>query len=208
MDIKDHYHQIYSCSLFKLVRIGNTYNIILNPLNPVDPIITVGPDYLPTLILSFTFGMVLCIVHWILCTLYYETNYNLILGWRCVLVLLITSFGSMVLLNPGINVRNSKLIKEPTVKHYCIICKLDRDENTKHCDRCEACISNYDHHCVLASKCIGKRLIIFFYMTMGITLVLYLYTVISIVGFFVKDYLNDKMYFKRILSKLKGVFNK
>ena len=208
MDRTEHYHQIYTSFLFKLVKIGNTYNIILNPFNPVDPLITIGPDYIPLLILSFVATIVLSIVHWILCILYYETNYNLILGWRCVLVLLIISFSLIVFLNPGINVRNSKLIKDPATKSYCIICKLDRAEHTKHCDRCEACINNYDHHCVLSSKCIGKRITIFFYMTLGITMLLYIYTVISIVGFFVKDYLNDKTYYKHILSKLKGIFNK
>lgn len=208
MNFPEHYHQIYSCSLFKFVRIGNTYNIILNPINPIDPIITIGPDYVPMLATSIVALIIFSIVHWILCILYSETNYNLIIGWRCIFALLIISFTLTALSNPGINVRNTKLIKDPLTKGYCIICKVDRAEHTKHCDRCEACIHNYDHHCLLTSKCMGKRINIYFYMTFVSTTLLYLYTVISIVAFFVKDYLNDKTYYNSVLSKLKGIFNK
>ena len=39
--------------------------------------------------------------------------------------------------------------------HFCKVCLLDTPATTYHCDDCEVCIDDYDHHCVFFSKCIG-----------------------------------------------------
>ena len=48
------------------------------------------------------------------------------------------------------------VVKERTGKTwFCNVCKLDCAKSTEHCDDCQVCINDYDHHCVFFSKCIG-----------------------------------------------------
>ena len=38
---------------------------------------------------------------------------------------------------------------------YCVKCNVDVDEDMEHCEDCQVCVYDYDHHCVFFSKCIG-----------------------------------------------------
>ena len=44
---------------------------------------------------------------------------------------------------------------------------IETDNQAYHCEECEVCIEDYDHHCVFFSKCIGGGNIYFFWGTMG-----------------------------------------
>ena len=44
---------------------------------------------------------------------------------------------------------------------------IETDSNAYHCEDCEVCIEDYDHHCVFFSKCIGGGNINFFWGSMG-----------------------------------------
>lgn len=73
-----------------------------------------------------------------------------------------TMYTLLMLLNPGIP-KNKKDIDILTLrKNYtqCEICKCICDKNNKftfHCNDCNICVENFDHHCSLASKCIGNN---------------------------------------------------
>ena len=40
---------------------------------------------------------------------------------------------------------------------FCQRCNIYKPPRTVHCEECDACIANYDHHCKLLSNCIGSR---------------------------------------------------
>ena len=45
----------------------------------------------------------------------------------------------------------------------CMTCGLYRIETSRHCIWCNRCVRQYDHHCSVFGKCIGKRNIWLFY---------------------------------------------
>ena len=71
-------------------------------------------------------------------------------------------------INPGIPGRKyyqrNYEIQEGITYFVCKKCNIvvPDDLNTVHCDQCNICILNYDHHCNWVGKCIGKGNIIFF----------------------------------------------
>ena len=50
---------------------------------------------------------------------------------------------------------------------YCFKCNMEVTNDMDHCDDCDVCVSEYDHHCVFFSKCIGGGNIICFYGSIG-----------------------------------------
>lgn len=83
------------------------------------------------------------------------------------------------LFNPGLPSRNllfsnfvnsfeyKKLSLEDKKNYgYCHICNilLPPNLNIEHCEDCNICIINYDHHCVWTGKCIAKNNIFTFYI--------------------------------------------
>jgi hypothetical protein len=34
-----------------------------------------------------------------------------------------------------------------TIYEYCVLCDLDKYPNTVHCEMCDLCIDEHDHHC-------------------------------------------------------------
>ena len=59
------------------------------------------------------------------------------------------------IINPGIIYSHEKRQN----KFYCPECKMIypqlRGKNA-HCNICDVCISNYDHHCGVIGKCVGR----------------------------------------------------
>ena len=49
--------------------------------------------------------------------------------------------------------------------YVCETCNLvlKYSEKVEHCEDCDICVKNYDHHCYWTGKCITKRTLIFFY---------------------------------------------
>ena len=83
------------------------------------------------------------------------------------------------LLNPGIpspdhykkifmNKKEYKLLNKErkSMLLFCDMCNIiiDAKDGVEHCDECDICINQYDHHCYWTGKCIGKNNIIAFYL--------------------------------------------
>ena len=69
------------------------------------------------------------------------------------------------IVNPGI-IYSDKDSNE-NEKIYCDSCKFlfpKSNEDMEHCYRCNICICNYDHHCDVIGKCVGKYNKILFIM--------------------------------------------
>ena len=50
---------------------------------------------------------------------------------------------------------------------WCQHCMLETNKNAYHCEDCDVCIEDYDHHCVFFSKCIGGGNITCFWGSLG-----------------------------------------
>ena len=88
-----------------------------------------------------------------------------------IFLIYIFSFIFLFLKNPGIPGReyykkNFKIIgKERKNYKKCSKCNIIIPKSFKvvHCQRCEICVKNQDHHCPWASKCIGENNLNLFY---------------------------------------------
>ena len=100
--------------------------------------------------------------------------------FKCFYFAFLFSILMIFLINPGIPGRNNFCINTETedTKHFnfCKKCNLitSKELNITHCDKCNVCILNYDHHCNWIGKCIGKGNIIFF-IILVISLFLFLF---------------------------------
>ena len=52
-------------------------------------------------------------------------------------------------------------------KLWCKICLVETNSEAYHCEDCDVCIEDYDHHCVFFSKCIGGGNIYSFWGAIG-----------------------------------------
>lgn len=64
---------------------------------------------------------------------------------------------------------------------YCKKCKVvsRKDVVTEHCDYCDYCIEELDHHCPWSSKCIARGNMLPFKIFLGMTCVLAVYTFLA-----------------------------
>ena len=97
------------------------------------------------------------------------------------IIIYLTSFFChlyIYLFNPGIpsidhyykrfiQSKNYMKMSENEKKNYyvCELCNIivNHNENIEHCEDCQICVENYDHHCFWTGKCITKRNIWAFY---------------------------------------------
>lgn len=68
------------------------------------------------------------------------------------------------------SVKNRMSYSGPT---YCGDCQHQKDRNTYHCEDCDVCIEDFDHHCIFFSKCIGGGNITFFYASIAMVFVVF-----------------------------------
>lgn len=66
------------------------------------------------------------------------------------------------------------------IYEYCIQCDLDKQPGSNHCELCELCIDEYDHHCPWIGKCIGKGNKFFFNLFLAGLLAVITYTSASL----------------------------
>ena len=63
----------------------------------------------------------------------------------------------------------------------CLKCKTPRNLRAFHCEDCDVCIEQYDHHCVWIGKCVGKDNLELFYL-FGVSIPLFFVFIIVLGG--------------------------
>ena len=84
----------------------------------------------------------------------------------------------MSLSNPGVYMPSEDEFLE---EYSCSICKTPKSLRAFHCDDCDVCIEQYDHHCVWIGKCVGKGNLELFYL-FGVSIPLFFVFVIVLGG--------------------------
>ena len=104
----------------------------------------------------------------------------------------ITSYIYTVLINPGIP---EKIYYIPNFKHQkigdikkwnkCTKCNILIPKKFKavHCEYCEVCVREQDHHCPWTGKCIGKYNLISFYIFVNSLLVYLIMIFVTFYGY-------------------------
>ena len=57
----------------------------------------------------------------------------------------------------NIDIKNKATIPRIYTERKCETCNIFRPPGASHCRECDNCVMNFDHHCNVASNCIGKR---------------------------------------------------
>lgn len=164
-------------------RLGNCFCAFISSSG--EPWICIGPDWpFCICLLSFILGVALCYL--LLMAPMVPPSVQM-LG-----ALIVTSaigcYLTTALKNPGIELSRGVELdsftpvdpSKPRPKP-CIHCGATRKEGTYHCEDCNLCIRQYDHHCPLTGKCIGEGNILFFYAFLVSVFLFFIYLVLWVV---------------------------
>ncbi|CAI2379581.1 unnamed protein product [Moneuplotes crassus] len=147
---------------FRIVKMGNCYATAFNKNG--DPWITLGPNYVFTIILYLFLAGLSVVLMIIISQAKKEFWFFKIIA----IVLIFLAFLSLsltVFINPGHPSKSNEKYQIPhdQVCRYCNVPK-SKSRRIYHCDICNLCVEDYDHHCPWMGKCIGGGNIIQFYL--------------------------------------------
>eukprot|EP01070_Trichotokara_eunicae_P006678 Trichotokara_eunicae@DN508_c0_g1_i2.p1 len=71
--------------------------------------------------------------------------------------------GLAILVDPGIVTDERVSTIEETNRKTCEVCLVRQRVGTVHCNYCDVCVKDYDHHCAWTSKCVGRGNVQIFY---------------------------------------------
>ena len=106
-------------------------------------------------------------------------------------ILFLITYLMTVLINPGIPSRNYYngfcKSKNNSELNRCSKCNIivPKTFKIRHCEICDVCVMNYDHHCPWTGKCIGRYNIIFFYFFLTFLIFYMMMSLISFITFII-----------------------
>lgn len=137
-------------------KLGNSFSFFGNRNG--DPLFIIGPNW--RLYICFSIS-VSGLYIFLLGTFWNFINLTPKVIGIIIYLIFYLSYTYTFLINPGFPKNNLEIKKGESRNKfkYCKICKIlvHKENNTFHCDICDICIEEYDHHCVWTSKCIGKN---------------------------------------------------
>eukprot|EP01004_Peranema_trichophorum_P007322 NODE_6100_length_926_cov_32.743462_g5509_i0.p1 GENE.NODE_6100_length_926_cov_32.743462_g5509_i0~~NODE_6100_length_926_cov_32.743462_g5509_i0.p1 ORF type:complete len:260 (-),score=10.92 NODE_6100_length_926_cov_32.743462_g5509_i0:60-839(-) len=80
-------------------------------------------------------------------------------------------------------IRNPNISTDPS---FCKKCLIIKSSKTKHCNTCQKCVQEMDHHCVIINNCVGKGNWKYFISTLLTTTIISLFLIIHSFPLFYK----------------------
>ena len=151
-------------------KLGNCFCVFLN--NSL--FIVVGPHWVFNLCIIPLISMILLgyIVYVVPQMQLYPSIGGALIMFTCLF-----SYSITALKDPGIVLRDhlsDSTESAPSNSTICSRCLIVQDKTIEHCEDCNLCMKNLDHHCIFTGKCIAQNNLICFYLFLS-----------SIFGFFI-----------------------
>jgi hypothetical protein len=178
---------------YQWIRLGNMILIyssaqLSSSSSKIPPVVAViGPHWPGVLFTS----LIICLITYL--------NIRLISpSISFMILLLILSFAAQIflyltaILDPGVHVLNHQnqtqsendpntgedvdeenvsFLNKQNSDPFCDVCGIYQPKGTAHCQYCNCCIDNLDHHCPWMGKCIGKKNMKYFQCFIGVVIV-------------------------------------
>ena len=129
------------------------------------PFLVIGPHWYVSMIgfgLIALVGFAIVVPLWPVLGAVLKILFGFMLGFA------LTMYIVMFLSNPGIIPQKiSRSIAndaENKNDYSCLKCWAPKSKKAQHCDDCDVCIEQHDHHCVWVGKCVGGRNLMLFYV--------------------------------------------
>ena len=130
-----------------------------------DYICAIGPHWYVSVI---GFGIIAAVGGLILVPLFNQINIFIKVGYLFFYLFALLNYLIMFFKSPGIipQKRNFELSKdiENKKQYECLTCLSLKTQKAYHCEECDVCIEEFDHHCIWVGKCVGKRNLVNFYI--------------------------------------------
>ena len=100
----------------------------------------------------------------------------------------------LILINPGIIIKNEKADDNHKDTMFCRKCKIYilMDKDTQHCYDCNVCVRKLDHHCTVVRRCITTKNFWMFIAMIVAFILIYIFSLINLVFYLVGKYKNMK----------------
>ncbi len=141
------------------------------------PILVIGPHWYVSMIgfsLIALVGFLIIVPLWSALGTMSRIGFAFFLGFA--LAMYIVIFVS----NPGIIPQkvSRSIADDAESKHdySCLKCWAPKTKKAQHCEDCDVCIEEHDHHCVWVGKCVGGRNLMLFYVFVGSIPVFFIFT--------------------------------
>ena len=181
-EVYDPFDDLDNSCLYR--KIGNCYCFIFTKQN--NPIFIIGPNYYMFFVISLLSNLLLIFLNYFYGD-YIHKKYKEF-GKYFILVFQLLYLINYIL-NPGYpkNNKNRNSGEPKELYKLCSECHFYVNKNKKvfHCFDCDICIENFKFHCPVTGKCIGKNIIITYYLFILSSLFLICYILVYIYNIYV-----------------------
>ena len=139
-------------------KLGNCYCIFINN----SPFILIGPHWAFNLCsLTLITTVISAFLSYLVPKMEY---YSSIIG-TLILFISLASYITVSLADPGVILPNSNDDIYPYLltDTVCPTCKIFTSKSIRHCEDCDLCFKQLDHHCIFMGKCIASKNLLSFY---------------------------------------------
>ena len=181
-EVYDPFDDLDNSCLYR--KIGNCYCFLFTKQN--NPIFIIGPNYYMFFVISLLSNLLLIFLNYFYGD-YIHKKYKEF-GKYFILVFQLLYLINYIL-NPGYpkNNKNRNSGEPKELYKLCSECHFYVNKNKKvfHCFDCDICIENFKFHCPVTGKCIGKNIIITYYLFILSSLFLICYILVYIYNIYV-----------------------
>ena len=170
-------YKLFKINGFLFCKIGKLITFNFDKNNNFTPKFSIGPHWYMTLFLHVLIIILECVIYIFIIKM---LHYFFLIGFIFVIIIAIIMVDRASLIHPDIAMNK---IPDNYNNSFCNKCKVyfNIHDKVTHCNFCEVCIKNLDHHCVWIGKCVGKNNLCPFYQMLIATSFLYIYIIICII---------------------------